>query len=180
MVAASFCGSAAVREAGAGVLSVATEMGQRLCSKGGPDSVPGQLADLNQPSGPSPAATEQPSVASLGVAAPPPRDGSTSTPPAPRTSILGDNPPANSITASPSAHTATQHQLLPTVPLEQPAASFAGIRRGQRWRPSQGSRELPAPLSRHQQTTPSDTLCPPLGRPAGGYRRGHGFVGRLN
>ncbi len=105
---------------------------------------------------------EKPSVAAAGVAAPPAIERSTS---APQDSILGDNGPANNITASPSAHTATQHQRLPSLPPEQSAASFVGVRRGQRSPPSQGSRELPAPPSRHQRTTPSDTLC--ASRPTG-------------
>ena len=61
---------------------------------------------------------------------------------APRASILGNNRPSNDITTSPSAHTVPNHQPLPSLPREQPAASFTGIRRGQRWPPNEGSREL--------------------------------------
>jgi hypothetical protein len=64
------------------------------------------------------------------------------------------------------------------LPPEHPAAFFTGVRRVQRSPPNQGSRELRAPrhdTSRQRHRAPSA----PLGRLAGGYRREHGFVGRL-
>jgi hypothetical protein len=96
----------------------------------------------------------------------------------PRASIIGDNRPSNKVIASPSAHTALRDQHLPSLRprnlrLPSPASGEVRDRRRAKYPESFAS-----PV-----TTPADNAIghplPPSGRPAGGYRRGDGFVGRL-